>query len=172
MKKRILLMLVVCLVAVLSVVSQPVYAQDQGAIRVSGSINYNFKVLAKGESSGNTFMDGTEDEAWTGGFEGTGVSPFPFVQWSSGAQDAWLITEFKGTVLGKYKGTLVMLGIYARPDATAHWEGEWMIVSGTGDLEHLRGHGLAWGPGSTNKDDGITDIYYTGEVMFLKPASN
>src|SRR5260221_73242 len=62
MKKRILLMLVVCLVAVLSVLSQPVYAQDQGHVHVSGTLNYKFKLLAKGESSGNTFMDGTEDE--------------------------------------------------------------------------------------------------------------
>jgi hypothetical protein len=47
-----------------------------------------------------------------------------------------------------------------------------MIVSGTGDLANLRGHGVAWGPGSTNSDDGITDILYTGEVMFLEPASD
>jgi tRNA (Thr-GGU) A37 N-methylase len=35
-----------------------------------------------------------------------------------------------------------------------------MIVSGTGDLEHLRGHGVVWGPGSTNADDGtpVVDI--------------
>lgn len=171
MKKRTSIMLIVYLVAVLAVLSLPVYAQDKGPVPVSGSFNYTFKVLASGEAGGNTFMDGTEDEVWTGDFEGTAVSPFPFTMWSSGVQDAWLLTEFKGMALGKYKGTLVMIAIYHRPDATAQWEGEWMIVSGTGDLEHLRGHGVAWGPGSTNKDDGITDISYTGEVMFLEPAS-
>jgi hypothetical protein len=75
-------------------------------------------------------------------------------------------------VLGEYEGTLRIIAIFSRPDATAQWEGEWMIVSGTGDLEHLRGHGVAWGPGSTNADDAVTDIYYTGEVMFLEPASD
>jgi hypothetical protein len=94
------------------------------------------------------------------------------VIWSSGVQDAWLLTEFEGTVLGEYEGTLVMIAIYDRPDGTAEWQGEWMIVSGTGDLANLRGHGVAWGPGSTNSDDGITDILYTGEVMFLEPASD
>ncbi len=172
MNKRIFIVLTVCTVALLAVLSLPVYAQEQGAIPVSGSISYTYSVLASGESSGNTFMDGTEDEVWTGDIEGTGVSPFPFVIWSSGVQDAWLLTEFEGTVLGEYEGTLVMIGIYDRPDATAQWEGEWMIVSGTGDLEHLRGHGVAWGPGSTNTEDGITDIFYTGEVMFLEPASD
>jgi len=172
MNKRIFIALTVCTVALLSVLSLPAVAQEQGPFPVSGSVNYTYKLLASGESGGNTFMDATEDEVWTGDIEGTGVSPFPFVIWSSGVQDAWLLTEFKGTVLGKYKGTWVMLGIYSRPDATAQWEGEWMIVSGTGDLEHLRGHGVAWGPGSTNKDDGVTDIFYTGEVMFLEPSSN
>ncbi len=171
MKKRILIILILCLVSVLTALSRPVYAQDKGPVRVSGTFNYTYKILTQGAASGNTFMDGTEDEVWTGDFKGTAVSPFPFAIWSSGVQDAWLLTEFKGTVLGKYKGTLVMIAIYKRPDATAQWEGEWMIVSGTGDLEHLRGHGVAWGPGSTNKDDGIPDILYTGEVMFLMPGA-
>jgi hypothetical protein len=172
MNKRTLRLLIVCLIVLLGTLSLPVQAQEQGPMPVSGSFNYTFSVLASGASSGNTFMDGTEDEVWTGDLAGTAVSPFPFVIWSSGVQDAWLLTEFEGTVLGKYEGTLKIIAIYSRPDATAQWEGEWMIVSGTGDLEHLRGHGVAWGPGSTNADDGVTDIFYTGEVMFLEPSSS
>lgn len=142
-------------------------------IPVSGSFDYFWKPLASLEVDGHTFMDAFDfKEIWIGDLKGTATSLYPFVTWPSGVQEAWLITNFEGTVLGKYKGTLVIITIYDRPDGTAEWQGRWMIVSGTGDLEYLRGQGGAWGPGSTNEDNGIIDIYYTGQVMFLEPASD
>jgi hypothetical protein len=170
MNKKASLTLVGCLVLGL-LLSLPAYAQEQEAIPVSGSFNYIPSVLASGVSNGHTLIDATEDEVWTGDFEGTAVSRFPYAIWSTGFQYAPLITEFEGTVLGQYEGTLEIVTVYTRPDAAAHWTGQWMIVGGTGELEHLRGYGGAWGPGfSGEADDGITDIYFSGTVMFLEPV--
>jgi hypothetical protein len=33
------------------------------------------------------------------------------------------------------------------PDAFSEWRGKWIITSGTGELEGLRGEGTWWGPG-------------------------
>ena len=171
MKKYIFVVLVVGVIASLSL---PVVAQeDPGPFPVSGSFNYMYEELAALEADGSYFGDYVEYEEWSGDIEGTAVAPFPFILWASGEMDAWLLAEFEGTVLGEYEGTMVIMSIYHAPTSGGtDWHGEWMIISGTGDLEHLRGQGVAWGPGSTNEDDGITDIYYNGQVMFLEPATD
>jgi hypothetical protein len=169
-KKGVLL---ICLIIGL-VLSLPVAAQDeapQEPIPVSGSFNYTYEELAT-KVAGDTFIgDYVENEDWVGDFEGAAVSPFPFIQYPTGEIEAWLYTEFEGTVLGEYKGTMVMIAVYKAPSENTEWHGEWVILSGTGDLEYLRGHGTAWGPGSTNEDDGVIDIYYSGEVFFVEPKS-
>jgi hypothetical protein len=131
-------------VALLTMSSLPAAALEQGPIPVAGSFNYTPEILASATAEGYTLSDATEQEVWIGDFVGTAVSPFPLIAWESGARDAWLLTE---------------------------WHGEWMIVSGTGDLENLRGHGVAWGPGSGNAEEGMPHIYYRGTVMFLEPSS-
>ena len=171
MNRRVCVTLVVGMVILLSMLPLPVFAQEAGPFPVTGSFNYTAEVLASLEANGNTFSDATENEVWIGDFEGTAVSPFPLVAWSSGEREAWLLTTFEGTVLGEYEGTLTMIAIYTKPNGVAEWHGKWMIVSGTGDLEHLRGHGVAWGPGSSHAEEGMPHILYTGEVMFLEPMS-
>jgi hypothetical protein len=171
MKKSALLLLIVGMVATLTMSSFPAAAQEQGPMPVAGSFNYTSKILASAPADGYTLSDATEQEVWIGDFEGTAVSPFPYIAWESGVRDAWLLTEFEGTVLGEYEGTMVMIAIYTKPDPSTDWHGEWMIVSGTGDLENLRGHGVAWGPGSGNAEEGMPHIFYKGTVMFLEPSS-
>jgi hypothetical protein len=171
MKKSASLLLIVGMVALLTMSSLPAAAQEPEPIPVSGSFNYLYEELATKVAGGTFFGDYVENEVWVGDFEGTAVSPFPFMQYPTGAIEAWLYTEFEGSVLGKYQGTMVMLAIYKAPSDSTEWHGEWVILSGTGDLEYLRGHGLAWGPGSTNEDDGVIDIYYSGEVVFVEPPA-
>jgi hypothetical protein len=94
------------------------------------------------------------------------------VAWSTGIWDAWLLAEFEGMVLGEYEGTMVIMSTYRRNAATADWYGEWMILSGTGDLATLQGHGVAWGPGFSASDpEASPDLFYSGEVVFVEPAS-
>jgi urocanate hydratase len=140
-------------------------------IPVSGSFDYTWEELAAVVAGDTYVADYSEDETWLGDFEGTAVSPFLFVQRPSGSIEAWIYTEFEGTVLGEYEGTFVMMAVYKAPSDSTEWHGEWVILSGTGDLANLRGFGTAWGPGSSNEDDGITDIYYSGEVYFVEAAS-
>ena len=70
-------------------------------------------------------------------------------------------------------GGLGMDAIGDRPDPTADWRGTWVITSGTGELENLRGHGTFWGPGWLPPDGGTDEcpegmgvIYYSGSIHF------
>ena len=169
MKKFRLAVICLSVLAVLAVFSLPVAAQEGELIPVSGSFDYQSTRLAMSEIDSHLLIDAVEDEVWIGDFEGTATSWFPVVGTPEGTRDAWLYTEFEGTVLGEYEGTWQMIAIYYKPNPSAEWQGRWMILGGTGDLEHLRGYGVAWGPGSS--DDGIPDIEYTGNVFFIEPIS-
>ena len=64
----------------------------------------------------------------------------------------------------------LMDAIGDRPDAASDWRGTWIITSGTGDLEGLRGHGTFWGPGWLPPDGGSDEcpegmgvVYYSVE---------
>ena len=155
-----------------------VTAIDDGARQWTGaSIEVHLIICVQplaiiGSQMATIYGDFVEEEVWIGDIAGTAVAPFPFIGLSSGTQHAWLLADFEGTVLGEYEGTLVIMSTYSRPSEGTHWHGEWMIISGTGELENLRGYGTAWGPGSTNEDDGIIDIYYQGEIFFLESVES
>jgi hypothetical protein len=153
-----------CLVA--TVMSGTALAQEP--MPVSGSFEYSPEVFSKVSAGGSVFFDASEDEVWTGDIEGTAVAPFRMVVTPDGAFDAWLHAEFEGTVLGEYEGTMTVVSRFKRPAVGAHWTGEWIILNGTGELEDLRGHGTAWGPGF-NRDDPEAgpDIFYSGQVVFV-----
>lgn len=164
--KKGLSILIACLVIGLFP-SLPVYAQEQKPIPVSGSFNYTPKIFSQVSGGGSKFFDASEDEVWTGDIAGTAVSPFRMVTTPDGVWDAWLYTNFEGTVLGKYKGTMNIVSRYKRLAPDAHWAGEWMILSGTDDLKNVQGHGTAWGPGFNPKDpEAGPDIFFSGEVVF------
>ena len=142
-------------------------ALAQQTIPVSGSFNYTPEIFAKVSVGDSVFFDASEDEVWVGDLEGTAVSPFRMVVTPDGVWDAWLYAEFKGTVFGEYEGTMSIASRYKRPAPDAHWAGEWIILSGTGELENVQGHGTAWGPGFDPKDpEAGPDIFYSGEVVF------
>jgi hypothetical protein len=174
MKKNISLTVFACVVVTLSLGLPFAQAQDGESpiIPVSGTFDYTPTRNYALEVGGSTFIDATEDEIWSGDFEGTSVAPFRVVASSTGIWDAWLLAEFEGAVLGEYEGTMVIMSTYRKNAATAEWYGEWMILSGTGDLATLQGHGVAWGPGFRATDpEASPDIYYSGEVVFVEPAS-
>jgi hypothetical protein len=116
------------------------------------------------ESGGNQFFDLTEAGIWTGTFEGTSVDYGPVVMYRSGATSFKGIVDFEGEVEGK-TGTLTIKVNGRKTIPTAEWEGQWVIISGGGDLSDLNGQGKWWGPGY-NPADPLTHgvIYYSGEI--------
>ena len=142
-------------------------ALAQEPVPVSGSFDYTPEVFARVPGGDEVFVDASEAEIWTGDIQGMAVAPFRVVVSPDGSFNAWLQAEFEGTVLGDHRGTMVIASKYTKPNATAQWTGEWIILSGTGDLENVHGHGSAWGPGFNPKDpEAGPDIYYSGEVFF------
>ena len=93
--------------------------------------------------------------------------------WPSGVAEAWIVFEIYATVLDEYEGTLIILSVWKKEAPTAYWHGEWTILSGTDDLEHIHGFGVGWGPGFNREDpEASPDIYYSGEIVFLEPVTN
>ncbi len=142
-------------------------AMAQEQVPVSGSFDYTPEIFTQISLGDSNFFDASEDEVWRGDIEGTAVSPFRMVIAPDGVWDAWLYTELEGTVLGEYEGTMVILARYNRPAPDMHWSGEWIILSGTGELENVHGHGTAWGPGfDAENPEASPDIFYSGRVVF------
>ena len=100
----------------------------------------------------NTFISGpTDTDVWEGDFEGVSTQDFVVVNHSvAGFNNYRGLIEFEGSVLDS-EGTLVMKTNGKQADGEAFptdavWTGHWVIVSGTGDLENLRGQGTFSGP--------------------------
>jgi hypothetical protein len=174
MKKIGLLMLVVCMVVLTTVLSLPVAAQDSEPLTliVSGTFDYTPEILVWEDVSGTSYIETTEIEIWSGDISGTGSSQDRIVISPSGAWEGWIMTTFEKVMVGDKEGGLVTLSTWKRPAETAEWQGEWVILRGTGDLENAHGSGSAWGPGFNPEDpEASPDIFYSGEVIFLEPVS-
>lgn len=134
-------------------------AKPQG---VEGSFDYEYELLEEPRlADGNVFVYAKEWETWTGDFEGTAESVFRVTQFSSGFWNVWLRGAFAGMVQGK-QGTMVFQLVGKKP-AGEDWYGQWVIISGTGELENLQGQGAWWGPGFGAPGP---DIYYSGSIHF------
>lgn len=171
MKKKTLITLIVGMVALLSMLSLPVFAQESESIPVSGGYYYVPEILSAVELDGTVYSDVVDEEFYSGDFEGTAVSSYRAVISPTGTWDAWVLTEFSGTVLGDMEGTMTIMFIYSRYANTAEWFGEWWILGGTGDLANIHGTGVAWGPGFNPEDPTTTTptTFYKGDLII--PAS-
>ena len=63
-------------------------------------------------------------------------------------------------------GTMVMSVNGSKPTSLSEWQGRWVIVSGAGELETLRGQGNWWGLGWLGDPDVPGVISYDGQVHF------
>ena len=161
MRKKLLTLLVVCIVALLSALSMPgVYATRP--IAVSGSFDYTFTITSERWPDDHYIFEATEWETWIGDFEGTAVSFFRVVwfKFPTGPLNVWLRSDFEGTVDGK-EGTLVIQLVGWSHQG--NWDGQWVIISGTGELENLHGKGVWGGPGFGASGP---DIWYSGQIHF------
>ena len=159
MKKTLSLALFICLIMVFC--SQPLLAYAKPSMEVSGYFDYTFDVTGMREADGNLFLYAIEDEVWIGDFEGTAQAVFRVGMFRSGFWNVWLRSTFTGAVAGK-QGTLV-IQLVGKKQGMEDWYGQWVIISGTGELEGLHGKGKWWGPGF---DAPGPDINYMGKVHF------
>ncbi len=129
-------------------------------------------VVLDEEYAGPKYFQTTVEEAeWTGVFEGAsmdyGVVGFPSAE--NGP------TTFAGTVIfesvevRRRTGGLELDVSGIRRSDQSEWTGEWVITSGSGQLEGATGHGDWWGPGflpTASDECGV--IYYDVDRLRIR----
>ena len=165
MRKILLISFILCMVALLPMLSMPtVYAKPPiSSIAASGTWKYTPRIIKMWDWG----FIGDEVATWTGTFEGESYDVFLVWFGPSGIEGDWYVIGkiyFEGTVNGK-SGSLVMLFIGERP-AGEEWYGHWMILRGKGDLANLRGHGTWWGPGAPGPGE-EGPLEYSGTIYFM-----
>lgn len=154
MRKMFLTPLIVCIAALLFVLLTPaVYATTPAT--ASGAWTY-VPTFTQRVAGGNTFRYGEEVSTWTGTFDGTSNDVFTAVIHPSGHVTVTGLIDFTGIVNGA-EGTLVIRFVGTRV-LPGPWSGQWVILSGSGDLANLHGQGTWWGP--------PTDVDYSGQIHF------
>ncbi len=169
MSKRSLLLITVLMVALLLALSVPAYATGPH-VTVEGEWDYQGQPLFDEKwAGGNYFASFADCGTWTGGFEGNVCDAGKIVFHSSGSIFTKYTVWFDGKVwdesTGAYlgEGTLELRFVGRVFDENVGMQGTWVIVSGTGDLATLKGHGTWWGFGSDGVP-GTPDLYYSGQV--------
>ena len=167
MRRLVVTMILVC--TLLPMVSTAAYATP--STEVAGDLDYWFQVTGMREAGPNIFMDATEQETWReaedmAGMAGYGNSVFTVGMFAAGFWNVWLRCEFEGVVDGK-EGTLLIQMVGKKP-LGEDWYGQWVILSGTGELANAHGRGTWWGPGYRDevKDPDSPDCYYSGQIHF------
>ena len=162
MKKCVQLLVVLSVIALAFMASSPVLAGPPAT--AEGLWQYTSTVLGVKEAGCNTFVTTFENGLWTGTFDGVSTEDGQVVIHCNGAWSFNAIVSFEGTVDGKY-GTFEMSVVGTRPDGLAEWEGKYVILSGTGELDNLRGQGIWYGPGASGPG-ALGDIFYEGNYHF------
>lgn len=131
-----------------------------------GYLEYIPTIVSTRSADGNIFMTTAEDSVYYGILSGTMTDTGKVIIHASGNWTYQAVGTFEGTVAGKY-GTLLMMSVGSRPDAFSEWQGTWVILSGTGELEHLHGQGTFWGLGYTGDPPSAPGrIDYAGQINF------
>lgn len=169
MKKMLLAPLVVCIVALLSMTLIATMTADAlklpGRKRASGTWVFYPDHQATKKGDGYTFILGNETGDWTGTFEGTDYAVF-FAEKNPAGTYVYLpygVIFFEGEVHGKHGTLRINFGPAVKTGVPMLWSGPWEILSGTGELENLRGQGTWWEISPTN-------IEYTGWIQFMERA--
>jgi hypothetical protein len=156
--------LIICVVAVLSTLIIPVVRATPPE-PVSGEWTYIPTIISERWANGNQFCDGVEDSIWTGTFSGTSYDTFTVIKHDADPGPPSFVNvigviNFEGNV-GDKNGELVIKFVGKKTGEPLEWYGTWVILSGSGELENLRGQGTWWGPSM--------DLDYAGKIHF-KPS--
>lgn len=112
----------------------------------------------------NTFIDSFEIGEWTGSFAGDSTELGKVVAYCNGHLSFNATVTFVEVTIAGKQGGLVMSVAGTLP-VGSEWTGSWVILSGTGELENLRGQGAWWGPGAPDWEQwGYVD--YAGNYHF------
>jgi hypothetical protein len=168
MRKMLSAALLMCIVALLTLLIPAGYAMKPQDVK--GTFDYTYEIIETRVADGNMFLYATEDETWIGDFAGTSEAVFRVEIFSAGFWNVWLRSTFTGEVDGK-SGTMVIQLVGKRTwwDAERFWwYGQWVILSGTGELANLHGRGTWWGPGYEGEEipGERPDIHYEGQIHF------
>jgi len=157
MRKMLSAALLMCMVALLSTLSTAVHATPPTT--AEGRWYYTPYPSPPRWADGNQFIYGYEYSTWTGTFDGTSYDVFTVVVHPSGFRYVEGLIDFDGTVMGK-SGSMVIrfVGKGTGTPPTVEWSGQWVILSGTGELASLCGQGTWWGPAKA--------VYYSGKIHF------
>ena len=165
MKKTSRILITVLVVAFVSTLSVPAYA-NKPHTTVGGRWEYLVDPYEDERwAGGNYFFTVTDTGTWTGGFEGTSEDIGKAVVDSSGSIfyksmvsfDGKVWDESTGACLGE--GTLEISFVGKCCDEEGGWQGTWVILNGTGSLATLHGQGT-WG----NDDPTQPVAYYSGQI--------
>lgn len=111
-------------------------------------------------ADGVTFFDFTENDRLSGTFSGTSVIEGSCMRRASGQTLCQALETFTGTVAGQgSSGDTVTFRDVVRIDSTGAVHGSFTVVSGTGGLANVRGHGTF---------EGTANGSYTG-LLVLAP---
>lgn len=105
-----------------------------------------------------TLFDFTESDVLSGTFSGTSIIEGSCVVQPSGEAVCHALETFNGTVNGR-SGTATFFDVIFPNLATGAVHGNFTIISGTGELENLRGHGTFQGEEGTGT--------YTGTLIWV-----
>ena len=128
-----------------------------GSVPISGTfVQTSFVPSNTRTVDGVTLFDFTEQDTLTGSFTGTSVLQGSCVVRASGQGVCRARETFTGTVDGR-SGTAEFQDVSFLDQTTGAIHGSFAIVSGTGQLANLHGHGTFQGVGTTGT--------YTGQVV-------
>jgi hypothetical protein len=151
--------LVLCCITLLSALLIPVIHATK-ATPASGTWVYTPSPISTRWAGSNFIVDGQEDSIWTGTFDGTSYDKFTVVKHDAYPDPNFPrfvnvigVINFEGKV-GDNEGTLVIKFVGKLTGDPLLWHGTWVILSGTGDLENLRGRGTWYGPSRNLVYDG------------------
>ena len=156
MRKMLSAMFIVCILALMSVLWIPA-VQASPTVNAEGIMTWVAVSFTGQRVAGvNTIYTGTSVIDAVGTLTGTVTDAFVEI-WHSSFLNLRDVLTFTGTVDGK-AGTLTicLVGTATLPDLV--WTAQWVILSGTGNLANLEGHGTASGTGM------IVD--YSGMIEF------
>jgi hypothetical protein len=96
----------------------------------------------------NTYLTIYEDSVLSGTFDGTADDRGTVVLHCSGDASYNAILTFEEVTVDGKTGSMVMSINGRAPAPATMWQGNWVILSATGELAGLHGQGAWWGPGA------------------------
>ncbi len=165
MLKRVAVLLFV-LVGSLAV-TQPL-AEAGRPTDAAGSWNYITGVPDVREAGCNTFLTLPQSNEFLGTIAGEttlDANSSTVVVHCNGSVSVHGRTYFDEVTVDGHTGSMVMLAHGRLAAGATEWTGQWTILSASGGLDGLHGHGSWWGPGAGGPGaPGV--LYYDGKVHF------